>query len=283
MTATAPAHKTVPDSVGLSFPRLVRSEWIKFRSIRSTVWCFAIIAVVTIGMAALVGRAVNSGGTDVPTEQANASFVLINTVSVNLTALVVGVLGVLIISGEYGTGQIRSTFTADPGRVGVLLAKATVLAVATFVVSVVATAIGALLALALQASNGAHPEVGDPAVFMPILGASVLVTLVALLAFGIGLLVKSSAAGIAITLGLMLVVPTILQLAAALTNADWLLDLSQFLPLQAGAQLITYSSGAPAPEQTGIVLNGWGGFGVLAAEVVVVGALALVVTRRRDV
>lgn len=84
-----------------------------------------------------------------PTDLANGTVVNANTVGVLLSSLVVGVLGVLIITGEYGTGQVRSTFTADPRRTGVILAKATVLAVTTFVVSAVATWIGVLVSLPL--------------------------------------------------------------------------------------------------------------------------------------
>lgn len=271
---------TLPDSVRLGFGRLVRSEWIKLRSIRSTWWCYAILVVVTIGMAALLGAAVDPVPGDAPADAANGNFVNLNTGSVLLTTLVVGVLGVLIITGEYGTGQIRSTFTAAPRRTGVVLAKATVLALVTFLVSVVSTWIGVLLSSALQSAKDAAPALGDPAVFMPILGSSVYVTLVALLAFGIGLLVRSSAGGIAVTLGLLLVLPLLLSGIGNLMGQQWVLDIAKFLPDNAGSQLYTY---AFPSRQDGIVLNGWGGFAVLLAEVVVVGAVALTAARRRDV
>ncbi|WIB78710.1 ABC transporter permease subunit [Curtobacterium sp. MCPF17_002] len=278
MTATT----TLPDTVRLGFGRLVRSEWIKLRSIRSTLWCYAILVVVTIAMALLLGSALEPNG-PLATDDANETLVTINTASVALTALVVAVLGVLIITGEYGTGQIRSTFTADPGRTGVILAKAAVLAVSTFVVSAVSIWIGVIASAALQAGKGVHVDLADPSVFMPLLGASVYVTLLALLAYGFGLLARSSAGGIAITLGLLLVLPGVLSLAAGAINAQWLMDVVEFLPAQAGGHLFAYSSGAGAPQQPGVVLDGWGGFAVLLAEVVVVGAVALTVARRRDV
>lgn len=275
MTTTA-----LPSTTGLTFTRLVQSEWVKLRSIRSTIWCFAILAALTIGLAVLLG-AFASPGPDLPQDAANGTIVSINTTSVMMTALVVGVLGVLIITGEYSTGQIRSTFTADPRRTGVILAKAVVLAVATFVVSAVATWIGVIASTALQSAKGVHPELADPSVFMPILGSSVYVTLLALLAYGIGLLVRSSAGGIAITLGILLVLPIVLSLMGSLLDAQWILDLLQFLPQGAGQHLYSYGyEGQPAD---GSVLNGWGAFGVLAGEVLVVGALALAVARRRDV
>lgn len=284
MSATTTPSTRMSGSTRLSFPHLVRSEWIKLRSIRSTFWCYAILVVLTIGMAALIGANTNSGGQELPTDLANGTFVNANAVGVLLSSLVVGVLGVLIITGEYGTGQVRSTFTADPRRTGVILAKATVLAIATFVVSAVATWIGVLISLPLLAGNGVEPELGDPSVFLPILGSSVFLTLLALLAYGIGLLVRSSAGGIAITLGLLLVVPGVLALMSGLMKVDWPMDIAAFLPDSAGGQLYAYSyDGASTVDNSGVVLNGWGGFGVLAAEVLVVGGLALTLARRRDV
>lgn len=164
-----------------------------------------------------------------------------------------------------------------------ILAKAVVLAVTTFVVSAVATWIGVLISLPLLAGNGVEPEIGNPAVFLPILGSSVYLTLLALLAYGIGLLVRSSAGGIAITLGILLVLPVVLSLMAGLMNLEWPVNIMKFLPDQAGSQLFAYSYDGQEASQDDIVLNGWGGFGVLAAEVLVVGALALTVARRRDV
>lgn len=283
---SAATTTTMPGRVGLGFGRLVRSEWIKFRSIRSTFWCYAIIVALTIGLAALIGlNAPVFGlpdGAEVTQEIANRQIVTLSTSSVGFTVLVAAVLGVLIITGEYGTGQIRSTFTAAPGRVGAILAKAVVLAVATFLVSAVATWIGVVLVSVFQADKGVHADLADPAVVMPILGASVFVTLIALLAFGIGLLVRSSAGGIAIALGMLLVLPIVVQLVASLVDQQWLLDVSRFLPDQAGGQLYAYE--ASGQQQTeGVVLDGWAGFGVLAAWVVAVGALALAAVKKRDV
>lgn len=271
----------------VTFPRLVRSEWIKLRSIRSTSWCFAVLFVLSIAMSVLPALAVNRNGQPMTGAAADGTVVLINTISIHLTALVVGVLGVLIISGEYGTGQIRSTFIADPRRLGAIFAKALVLVAATFVISAASVWIGALASAPILSSHNIDVNLGHAAVYMPILGGSVYVALVALLAFGIGTLIRASAGGIAITLGLLLVVPGILAAIAALTNAQWLSDLTQFLPSQAGGQLFVYDGSTPGGAQsgggsTGLQLNGWQGFGVLAAEVVAVGIAALALVKRRD-
>ncbi|WIA99531.1 ABC transporter permease subunit [Curtobacterium sp. MCBA15_012] len=280
MTATALDSRA---RIGLGFPRLVRSEWIKFRSVRSTLWCFAILVVLTVGMAALLGALVDPEPGKVLQDAANRQVVNIATLSVGFTVLVVAVLGVLIITGEYTTGQIRSTFTADPGRLGALGAKAVVLAVATFLVSAVSTWIGVAIAVPLQAAKGVEADLADPSVFLPILGASVDVTMIALLAFAVGLLVRSSAGGIAITLGLLLVVPIILQLMGNLLGAQWLLDTAAFMPDAAGMRLYTYSVPQVDDASGTIVLSGWAAFGVLAAWVAAVAAFAVTAAKTRDV
>jgi len=286
-TATATEERTVgTDLVGaeLSFPHLIRSEWIKLRSIRSTVWCYLILFVLNIAMSVLPALAVNPHHQRLAGDAANGTVVLINTINVNLTALVAAVLGVLIISGEYGTGMIRSTFAADPRRYGAIGAKALVLAVTTFVISAISVGIGVLVSAPILSSKNIDVHLVDPDVFLPILGALVYVAMITLLAFGIGLLIRASAGGITIALGLLLVVPTILSAIAALTHQNWVADIGQFLPSQAGGQMYAYQAGAHVDSADGVInLNAWQGFGVLAAEVIVIGAAAVILLKRRDV
>ncbi|GAA4156465.1 ABC transporter permease subunit [Gryllotalpicola daejeonensis] len=289
-TATAPTHQAPHvdlDGIRLSFARLVRSEWIKLRSIRSTMWCFGILFVLNIGFPLLIASTGSVGGTDNPHlvgDNANQVALMVVTLGVNFTQLVVAVLGVLIISGEYATGMIRGTFTANPGRLGSMFAKALVLAIATFVVSAASTWIAAIAVHPILSGQGIDYDLGDSKMFLPILGSSVYVTLVALLAFGIGSLVRASAGGIAITLGLLLVAPLILQILTNLLHGTtWPANVSAFLPSSAGAELFSYTtpSGAQHPADT-VVLNGWQGFGVLGAEVLAVGIAALTLVKRRD-
>lgn len=293
-TATAPAQH-VPhaslDGARLSFVRLVRSEWIKLRSVRSTVWCFALLVVLNIGFPLLiagVGHFSNAANAHVTAAEAGAIGVRVITLGVNFTSLIVGVLGVLIISGEYATGMIRSTFTADPGRLGAVFAKALVLAVSAFVLSTASTFIAALVVHPILSGKGVDFDLGSSKVLLPLLGSGVYITLIALLAFGVGLLVRTTAGGIAITLGVLLVAPIILEIVSSLVAAHWPADVSAFLPSQAGGQLFAYtSSGAvqpaeAAPNAASVTLNGWQGFGVFAGEVLLVGIAALAMVKRRD-
>ncbi|WP_245979805.1 ABC transporter permease [Gryllotalpicola protaetiae] len=300
-TATAPTQSNALaglSGIRLSFPRLVRSEWIKLRSIRSTVWCFAILFVLNIGFPILIASVGNFGGATNPHlsgDSAGTIAVTVTTLGVNFTSLVVAVLGVLIISGEYATGMVRGTFTADPRRTGAFLAKALVLAIATFVVSAASTWIAALAIHPILANKNIDFSLGDSKIFLPILGSSVYAVLIALLAFGIGSLVRATAAGVAITLGVLLVAPLILNiLTALLSGTHWPADVNTFLPASAGSQLFAYASdtsaaatNGPAAAQGGatastITLNGWQGFGILGGEVLAVGIAAYILLKRRD-
>jgi len=190
---------------------------------------------------------------------------------------------VLIISGEYGTGMIRSTFAADPRRYGAVGAKAFVLALTTLVISGISAGIGVLGSAPIMSSHNVDVNLGDADVLKPLLGAELYVAMITLLAFGIGLLIRVSAGGVAIALGLLFVVPILLQVIAALTHQDWITNITQFLPSQAGGQLYAYQAGTASGGDNGIIsLNAWQGFAVLAAEVVAVGAVAVILLKRRD-
>ena len=213
----------------LSFGGVLRSEWIKMRTLRSTVWSY--IAVVAADprhgarLLALTTASGVDGAPDMlggPAEAQVGLFVQASTFGVFLAQLVVAVLGVLVISGEYGTGMSRSTFTAVPKRLPVLAAKAAVLFVVTFLVGLVSTVGAYFVSTAVYSAHGVSASLTDPDLYMPLLGASLYLALVAVFSLGVGMMVRSSAGGIGIVLAFLLVVPTILQLVPA----DWAQDLS---------------------------------------------------------
>jgi ABC-2 type transport system permease protein len=283
VTATT-AVATTRAEAHLTFTRVVRSEWIKLRTLRSTWWCAAVLLALSVLMGVLISAVIGEGGR-LPASQQEALAVQVLTLSVNFTQLVAAVLGVLVISGEYGTGMIRSTFAAVPLRIPAVVAKLLVLAVAVLVLGLVSTALTALASAPLLAARGIGLT-PDAALWLPVLGGSVYLTLIAVLAFAIGALLRNSAGGIATALGLLLVVPIVVQLAAGLTRADWLQGADALLPSTAGAQLFTFA--APTGSDLGaaaqpLVLNGWGGLGVLVAWIAVFLVPALILVRRRDV
>lgn len=287
MVATTLAERPAP-ARHLTAAGIVRSEWIKLRTVRSTLWCFGLLIVLVVGVGALIASLADYGGAAVAGDAARSGIVGMSTAGLNIAVLIVAVLGSLIITGEYSTGMIRSTFAAAPRRTGALVAKAVVLAVSTFVATSIGVWLSALVMWPILAGKDVEVDLGDPSVIMPMLGGAVYVTMIALLAFGFGAMVRSTAGALATVLGLLLVAPVVLQLLAGLTQADWVSTVSSLLPQSAGGKLFEYAgtatvpAGAPVVDSTGLDLNGWGGFGVLAAWDAVVLGIAWILVKRRD-
>ncbi len=258
ITPTEPrtAPHDAPRSAGssLTFGGILRSEWIKLRTLRSTVWSYLSVVVIMLGLALALSLTVVNGDAMAPAAAGGSAadqaslFVQSSTFGVFLAQLVVAVLGVLVITGEYSTGMARSTFTAVPKRLPALAAKAAVLFVVTYLVSL-AAGIGAyLVSAAVFGANDISASLADADVFMPILGSSLYLALLAVFALGVGTMVRSSAGGIGIVLALILVVPTILQMIPA----DWAQDIHPYLLSTAGTNMF-----APT-EITGTeVLTAW--------------------------
>ena len=173
-----------------------------------------------------------------------STWVTVSTLGIGFAQLVSAVLGALVITGEYGTGMIRSTFAAVPKRLPAIVAKALVFGVTTFVIALLGLVITALVTAPLLPAKGITPDFGDGSVWLALVGGAGYVALIGLLAFGIGLIIRSSAGGIAAALGLVLVVPTILQVLAAVTRADWPANIAAFLPASAGGKLYAYPGAA---------------------------------------
>jgi ABC-2 type transport system permease protein len=268
-----------PTGPDLSFVGELRSEWIKLRSIRSTWWCFAIFVVLTVGLGALVASTISAmGGSD-----AQSSAVQAVTVGISFGALVIGVLGVLVIAGEYGTGMIRSTLTAVPTRVPALIAKALVFAVVTFVVSVVAFAITVPITVGLLSRTDIVVDLGDPAYWLALLGGAGYLVAVGLISFCIGAILRNTAGGVAVSLGLVLVVPIVIGIIGGLTQLTWLINVGRLLPSELGTTLYGYpSTGATAPASDFWVFEPWQAALLLLAWVVALFTTAAVLLKRRD-
>lgn len=276
---------TIDSASRLRFSGILASEWIKLRSLRSTVWCYAIAAVLTIGLAPLIALAFAEQGGGIPIDQATQQYFALQaaTVGVGLSQLLVSVLGVLIISGEYGTGMIRATLTAVPTRLPALFAKVIVFAVVTFALGLVTTVLGLLLATPILAANGISPDLADPKLWTAIVGAAGYLMLIGLFSLAIGAILRNGAGGIAAALGLILVLPTVVSVFALITMAEWALTLSNLLPSNAGARMYAYEfEGQVGPAAIGAPLEPWQGMLVLVIWVASLLVLASVLLKRRD-
>ncbi|WAB84664.1 ABC transporter permease subunit [Microcella daejeonensis] len=292
-TRTTDAPTGIPNRTpgsGVSFARVVRSEWIKLRTLRSTVWSFATIVVLTVAFGLLfAGVYDGSFGPEQDQSGQNSIAVVSATAAVTLTQLIAAVLGVLIISGEHTTGMIRSTLTAVPRRLPAYAAKALVLAVSTAVIGLLAIGVTLLITLPNLAGKGIEPDLLDADVLRSLLGAAAYLALIALLAYGFGAMLRSSAGGIATAIGLIFMLPTALPIIALFSQATWITNAAAFLPSNAGARMYALNTGEPEPFTAAgadpseiITLDPGQGALVLVAWVVVILALGAVLLKRRD-
>jgi len=279
ITPTRSQPASIERGTRLSFGGVLRSEWIKLRSLRSTVWSYVLVLVLSAGLAlALSLTLVGDLGQGAPASGASEAaqvelFVQSSTFGVFLTQLVVAVLGVLVISGEYSTGMVRSTFTAVPKRLPVLAAKAAVLFAATFLVGVVAAIGGFAVATLVYAGSDLSASLVDPDVFLPMLGSALYLALLAVFALGVGAMVRSGAGGIGIVLALILVVPTVLQMIPA----DWAQSMAPYLLSTAGTNMFA------SEEMSGTsTLTSWQDLLVVLGWVAASGAGAAALLAKRD-
>jgi ABC-2 type transport system permease protein len=266
----------------LTFGGVLNSEWIKLRTLRSTIWCYAIVILIVVGFGLLVSSVANR----IPhagAEQQRFLAVTADTAGLSLAVLVVAVLGALAITGEYSTGMIRSTLTAVPTRTPALVSKTLVLGVVTFIVGVVAIALGALVAAPFLSGNGVTVSLTDSRILWPLLGGAIYLALIAMMALSLGAIIRSSAGGIAASVGMVFVVNILFAILEGVTQAKWVTNLAAFFPASAGSKMFQYVA-SPAPKAPSgiVVLNAWQGGLVLLAWVVVLFVIAEILLKRRD-
>ena len=259
--------------LAVTFPRVIHSEWIKLRSLRSTVWSFLIMILASWGMGLLMSGTSSFGGIDFSPEEQVRLVLQASTFGIFFGQLVAAVLGVLVISGEYSTGMVRSTLTGVPKRTPALAAKAIVLGVTTFVVALIGNIGAFLISAPLLARQGVHAELLQPEVIVTLLVGALYLAVVAVFALGLGAMVRSSAGGIAAALGTILLLP----LALIMLPLEWARDVLPYLIMNAGMESFGMSvfGGPSGIEQWQLILIvlAW------AAVTMISGAVLL---KRRD-
>jgi hypothetical protein len=256
----------------------MRSEWTKMRTVRSTIWTlivtiFAVVGIGVIATAVTAAKWRNGGFGDHfnfdPTARSLAGLFL--------GQIVIGVLGVLVMSAEYGTGTIRATLSAVPNRPLVLACKAIVFGVVTLVASEVLTFAAFFLGQALLKGSTPYATIGQPGVLRAVVGAGLVLTVLGLFALGIATIIRHTAGALATYVGLLLVVPLILQ--AFPTSVQH--ALIKFMPLVIGENM-----GATRPDVNafggGALFSPWVGFGLLCAYTAVALVVGGILMARRD-
>lgn len=269
--AVPPAPKAAPRGQVTQL-RVLHSEWIKMRSLRSTFYTLIAAVVALVGLGALFSAFTASHWAHMnPHERAAFEPGLTSLRGFFLAQLAVGVLGVLMISGEYATGMIRASLSAVPGRLPVLWAKAGLYAAVTWVLMTAGALVAFLIGQATMSSKHIGTSLSDPGVLRQVMGVGLYLTVVGLLGVAIGALIRNTAGGIATVFGLLLVVPV---LAEALPTS-WSNHVNQWLPSNAGQSLISLHREAHT-------LAPWTGFAVFCLYAAVALGAAAVLLKRRD-
>ena len=267
-SSVQPDHR--PGIVGVA-----RSEWTKIRSLRSTYWTFMVTAGLTIGLGSLFSLGRTSGrssGRDPLTASFNAAGFAFNAMF--LSQLAIGVLGVLVITAEYSSGMIRTSFTAVPQRGSLLAVKATVFALVTFVVAALTAFVTFFASQAIlnRGTLNLGVSITSPQALRIVIGAALYLTVCSLLGVALGALLRSTAAAVTALAGLLFILPILMNFLPVSWHRD---AIAQWLPSNAGIQIIEKTT---QPLQ----LSPWAGLAVFAGWVVLAFAAALVLLRRRD-
>jgi len=246
-------------------PNLLRSEWAKLRSVRSTYWSVLVaiagMIVISVGGAIGAARAATQPATFDPVSASIGGFVL--------AQLALGVLGVLAVTSEYSTGMIRSTFTAAPQRGTVIAAKAAVFGAASFVTGVVVSLFTFLVGQAILGDRGV--SLGAPGALRAVVGVGLYLALLGMLAVGLGTIIRRSAGAIAVLLGLLFVLPALAPLApASIRNT-----VAKLLPYNAGQAIFKTA-------KTSSTLSAPLGLAVFALYALAALVIGIVLVRRRD-
>ena len=268
-TSTLPAAGMAP-RVGL--PQVLRAEWTKFWSVRSTWWCLLGMIVATIGFSALFSWGTAATLEDIPPEErAGLDATEISISGLILGQLAVAVLGVLTITAEYSTGGIRSTLVAVPRRGLLVLAKALVLVTVALVIGALTCLVSFAIGQALLGAVDLGVSLGDPNVLRAVLGGGLYLAASALFGFALGTLLRNSAGGIVLAVALLFVVPPLTNLLPG----DWGDTVTKRFTSNAGQRITAVTSvpDAAAP---------WTGYLAFTAWWAVILAAGVVLMQRRD-
>lgn len=248
--------------------RVIRSEWIKFRTLRSTVAVLLTAAVGMIAIALLVAYNTRHLTADLqPDDHVQSSTMQ----GYYLGQLLIGALGVLFVSGEYSTGMIRSTLVGVPKRLPVLWAKLLVFVSVAVITMVAACVIAFLGAQALISHYRTGYSLGDPGVLRVVLGTGLYLTLIGVIGAALGWIVRSTPGALVAYIAVVLVLPVLFGSVLG----TWGKDIAKFMPSQAGASFVT----SIHPPN---MLSPWTGLGVLALWAVLGMGIAFLELRRRD-
>jgi ABC-2 type transport system permease protein len=268
--ATAPALAPATLAGRVTQARVIRAEWTKLRALRSTRWCVLSAIVLIVGL----GAAIAEGGAPYKVTAANTAAAGISDalLGVLFAQLMLGVVGVLAFSGEYGTGMIRATLAVVPSRLPVLWAKLIVLAGLVLPVTLLCAVADFYTAAALESARGGSVlSLTEPGMLRTVIGSALYLTVVVIIGVALGALLRKTAAALVVFAAVFFVLPIVVE---ALPHS--IQGFAAYLPSNAGGALWGN------PLATGNLLSPWAGFAVLCGYAVVLIAAAAWRLRRHD-
>jgi len=251
---------------------VVKSEWIKFRTVRSSVMGVVVFFVLTIGLGGLITWAIRSHWShSSATDRLTFDPVSTALAGIIFAQFAVGVIGVLFITSEYSSGSIRTTLTAVSNRIRLITAKSIVLVASLIVVSEIVCFAAFELGQAIFKGVVPTASLGTPDVLRSVLLAGLYLTLLTIAGFSIGLIVRHSAACISIFVSVLLIVPIIF----AFLPSSWQNSYSKYLPSELGRSMMS-------PFPPAFHLGAWNATILLLIYVVVIFGVGVTLMVRRD-
>ena len=309
-TSTSPALRlsALPPAAGRAgLAGAIRSEFTKLRSVRSTYWTIAAMFIVSVGVAAIAGFGIANNLHNNPWDKAGTDATQASLIAFfEIGQLIIAVLGALTISSEYSTGMIRTSLTSMPRRGTVYAAKLIVFSTVTLIVSMITSFVAFFVGQAAMSGSGVSASLfhsvtipagvnmspgpagpnGPPnyqfigtivispgTVLTAIIGCALFVTVVAVIAFGLGAIIRHSAGAITSAIGLLFVIPIIVQLLPD----TWRWDIVRFFPDAAG-RVLSVTIGQHNPH----LWSAWPQFGVTLVYAAVLLAVGAYLFRKRD-
>jgi ABC-type transport system involved in multi-copper enzyme maturation permease subunit len=274
MSATVPALASSRPVVGrdVTQAQVVRSEWTKLWSLRSTRWSLLFAVISMAGLGVLIAAVSMSRWSHLsPQDRASFNSIDRSLGGYHLAQLAIGVLGVLVISGEYSTGMIRSSLMAVPKRLPVLWAKICVFASVTLVLMLLSAFVAFIGAQAILTEHHVNVTLSHPHALRTLVGTVLFMTVTGILCVALGTIIRSTAGAIATFAGLLFVLPGIVDiLPSELGNS-----INPYLPSSAGGAIAKVMPDAHT-------LSPWGGFALYCVYTIVLLAVAAYMLVRRD-
>jgi ABC-type transport system involved in multi-copper enzyme maturation permease subunit len=251
----------------VTFRRLVSSEWLKFRTVRTNVIALGGAAVAAIGFGALFSSLAGSGSGP---DRLSQNALSLSLGGFQLSQIIIAILGVALVAGEYQTGLIRTWFGAAPNRLRVLAAKTTVYGGLVFVVGLVAAILAFLAGQALLPAGWVALSLGSEGVLQALLGTAFYAAVIGVIGVGLGFLLRSTAAGAGAVVTMLMIAPLMVGLLPASISDP----IGKILPSNAA----TAVQGVESSSE--LLSTGWGVAVLIAWVMAIVGAAAISLKRR---